>query len=295
MIEAAEGDGRLAAGGSVVEYTGGSTGVSLSLVCAVKRYALHIVTSDAFSKEKLDHMSILGAKLHIIRTESGGMTGKLTRDMVEAARVIAAETGSFWTDQLNNTDQLAAYHRMGEEIWTQAHGRNRRLCPGRRHRGVRSRRRGSPAPSQASRSASWPLNRPNPPYCPAARQALTGSMGSERASWCRSGEKGSPIGSNASPRTRRSPWRFDWPGRKVYSRGLPPACNVDRRVATGRAAATGREHRHGDVRYRDEVSQDLRSRAEQRRRSPRFQRKVTRLQWASDCACCLPSAITGQQ
>ena len=76
MIEAAEADGRLAADGSVVEYTGGSTGVSLSLVCAVKRYSLHIVTSDAFSREKLDHMKILGARLQIVPSESGGMTGE---------------------------------------------------------------------------------------------------------------------------------------------------------------------------------------------------------------------------
>src|SRR5437763_120225 len=119
MIEAAEADGRLKPGGSVVEYTGGSTGVSLSLICAVKRYPLHIVSSDAFSKEKLDHMKILGADLQIVKSESGGMTEKLTRDMVEAARVIAEETGGFWTDQLKNTDQLAAYHEMADEIWTQ--------------------------------------------------------------------------------------------------------------------------------------------------------------------------------
>ena len=123
MIEAAEADGRLAAGGSVVEYTGGSTGVSLSLVCAVKGYPLHIVTSDAFAREKLDHMKILGARLQIVRSESGRMTEKLTRDMIEAARVIAAETGGFWTDQLNNRDQLAAYHKMAEEIWNQTGGR----------------------------------------------------------------------------------------------------------------------------------------------------------------------------
>ena len=122
MIEAAEADGRLTANGSVVEYTGGSTGVSLSLICAVKGYPLHIVTSDAFSKEKLDHMKILGAKLQIVRSESGGMTEKLTRDMIEAARVITEKTGGFWTDQLNNKDQLAAYHKMAEEIWTQTGG-----------------------------------------------------------------------------------------------------------------------------------------------------------------------------
>jgi cysteine synthase len=123
MIEAAEADGRLAAGGSVVEYTGGSTGVSLSLVCAVRGYPLHIVTSDAFSREKLDHMRILGAKLQIVQSDSGRMTEKLTRDMIEAARVITQETGGFWTDQLNNRDQLAAYHKMAAEIWSQTGGR----------------------------------------------------------------------------------------------------------------------------------------------------------------------------
>ena len=123
MIEAAEADGRLAAEGSVVEYTGGSTGVSLALVCTVKGYPLHIVTSDAFAQEKLDHMKILGARLQILRSESGRMTEKLTRDMVEAARIIAAETGGFWTDQLKNKDQLAAYHKMAEEIWLQTDGR----------------------------------------------------------------------------------------------------------------------------------------------------------------------------
>jgi len=123
MIEAAEADGRLQPGGTVVEYTGGSTGVSLAFVCAVKRYPLHIVTSDAFSREKLDHMRILGARMKVIPSESGGMTEKLTRDMVEAARVIAAETGAFWTDQLKNTDQLSAYHTLAEEIWTQTEGK----------------------------------------------------------------------------------------------------------------------------------------------------------------------------
>jgi cysteine synthase A len=123
MVEAAERDGRLKPGGCVVEYTGGSTGVSLSLICAVKGYALHIVSSDAFSQEKLDHMKILGAKLQIVHSDSGRMTEKLTRDMVEAARVITEKTGGFWTDQLKNTDQLAAYHRMAEEIWSQTDGK----------------------------------------------------------------------------------------------------------------------------------------------------------------------------
>ncbi len=123
MIEAAEADGCLRPGGSVVEYTGGSTGVSLALVCAVKGYPLHIVTSDAFAREKLDHMRILGAKLTIVPSDDGRMTEKLTRDMIEAARVIAERTGSFWTDQMRNTDQLAAYERLAEEILAGTGGR----------------------------------------------------------------------------------------------------------------------------------------------------------------------------
>jgi cysteine synthase A len=67
-------------------------------------------------------MQILGARLQIVRSESGHMTEKLTRDMIEAARIIAARTGGFWTDQMNNRDQLAAYHKMAEEIWIQTDG-----------------------------------------------------------------------------------------------------------------------------------------------------------------------------
>jgi cysteine synthase A len=123
MIEAAEADGRLPAGGAVVEYTGGSTGVSLALVCAVKKHPLHIVTSDAFSREKLDHMKILGARLQFVPSVGGGMTEKLTKDMIEAARVVAEETGAYWTDQMNNRDQMTAYRELASEIWTQTGGR----------------------------------------------------------------------------------------------------------------------------------------------------------------------------
>ena len=123
MIEAAEADGRLKPGGSVVEYTAGSTGVSLAMVCTVKGYPLHIVTSDAFAREKLDHMQLLGAQLRIVPSEGGGMTEKLTRELIETARRIAVETGAFWTDQMRNTDQIAAYHKMAEETWAQTGGR----------------------------------------------------------------------------------------------------------------------------------------------------------------------------
>jgi cysteine synthase A len=123
MVEAAEADGRLRPGGSVVEYTGGSTGVSLAFVCAAKRIPLHIVTSEAFSREKRDHMAALGARLTLVASPTGGTTKALTVEMIETARRLAAAPGCYWTDQLNNTDQLSSYEHMAEEIWEQADGR----------------------------------------------------------------------------------------------------------------------------------------------------------------------------
>ncbi|MEZ4416079.1 MAG: PLP-dependent cysteine synthase family protein [Gemmatimonadota bacterium] len=123
MIEAAERDGRLKPGQPVVEYTGGSTGVSLALVCAAKGYPLDIVTSDAFSLEKRRHMAALGARLTLVASDGGGMDAALTRAMIAAAEKIAEATGAFWTDQLKNADQLSAYHAMGEEIWRRTGGR----------------------------------------------------------------------------------------------------------------------------------------------------------------------------
>jgi cysteine synthase A len=123
MIDAAEADGRLPAGGPVVEYTSGSTGVSLSLVCGVKGHPLYIVSSDAYAREKLDHMRLLGARLEIMASDNGRMTEKLTKDMIARAAVIAEETGAYWTDQMKNRDQIAAYQAMADEIWMQTGGR----------------------------------------------------------------------------------------------------------------------------------------------------------------------------
>lgn len=123
MIEAPEQDGRLKPGGPVVEYTGGSTGVSLALVCSVKGHPLHLVTSDAFSREKLDHMRLLGARLTIIPSENGRQTETLTKDMIREAHRIADETGAYITAQMGNTDQLRAYTAFADEIWEQTGGR----------------------------------------------------------------------------------------------------------------------------------------------------------------------------
>lgn len=123
VISRAEADGRLKPGDTVVEYTGGSTGTSLALVCAAKGYRIHIVTSDAFSREKRDHMLALGAELTLVPSEGGRTTRKLIQDMIEAARVLSLEPNTFWTDQLNNQDSIAGYYALGEEIWQQTEGK----------------------------------------------------------------------------------------------------------------------------------------------------------------------------
>jgi cysteine synthase A len=122
VIARAEADGRLRPGDTVVEYTGGSTGTSLALVCAAKGYRIRIVSSDAFSQEKLDHMAALGAELELVPSEGGLITKTLILAMIEAARRLSEEPRTYWTDQLRNHDSIAGYHPMGEEIWSQTGG-----------------------------------------------------------------------------------------------------------------------------------------------------------------------------
>jgi cysteine synthase A len=123
VIARAEEDGQLKPGYTVVEYTGGSTGASLALVCAAKGYHLQIVSSDAFSQEKLDHMAALGAELTLVPSEGGRTTKKLILDMIEAARRLSLQPKTYWTDQLNNYDSIAGYYSLGEEIWSQTKGK----------------------------------------------------------------------------------------------------------------------------------------------------------------------------
>jgi cysteine synthase len=123
VIGQAERDGRLKPGDTIVEYTGGSTGASLALVCAAKGYPIHIVTSDAFSQEKRDQMAALGARLTLVPSEGGRTTKKLILDMIAAARALSREPHTYWTDQLNNHDSIAGYRPLGEEIWSQTSGK----------------------------------------------------------------------------------------------------------------------------------------------------------------------------
>jgi cysteine synthase A len=122
-IEAAERDGRLKPGGTVVEYTGGSTGASLALVCAAKGYRCKIVTSDAFSEEKTRTAQAFGAEITLIPSEGKKITEQLIRKMMDTAREISQQPGHWWFDQLNNADAAPGYSGMGEEIWRQANGK----------------------------------------------------------------------------------------------------------------------------------------------------------------------------
>jgi cysteine synthase A len=122
-IEAAERDGRLRPGGTVVEYTGGSTGASLALVCAAKGYRAKIVTSDAFSAEKTRTTAALGAEIVLIPSDGGKINEQLIKKMIDTARELSALPGHWWFDQINNPDAMAGYYAMGEEIWQQSGGK----------------------------------------------------------------------------------------------------------------------------------------------------------------------------
>lgn len=116
MIEGAERRGDLQPGGTVVEYTGGSTGSSLAMVCAMKGYRAHFVSSDAFAKEKLQTMKAFGAELELVASDNGRITAKLIDSLVTRARELSKQPNTFWTDQFNNVDNRNAYHDMAAEI-----------------------------------------------------------------------------------------------------------------------------------------------------------------------------------
>ncbi len=119
MIEEAEKRGDLRPGMTVVEYTGGSTGSSLAYVCAVKGYRFKVVSSDAFSPEKLRTMRAFGAELTIVPSVGGQVTPDLTPRMIETAAALASEPDTYWTNQLHNSDSLVGYRSLGRELIAQ--------------------------------------------------------------------------------------------------------------------------------------------------------------------------------
>src|SRR5471032_2302571 len=128
MIEGAEARGTLRPGMRVVEFTGGSTGSSLALVCAVKGYRFVAVSSDAFAKEKLDTMRAFGADLQLVASEGGRITpGLFDRMRAEVAR-LRQEPDTFWTDQFHNDDAIDGYRGIGRELVEQTGGVLHAFC-----------------------------------------------------------------------------------------------------------------------------------------------------------------------
>jgi cysteine synthase len=122
VIEAAEADGRLRRGGTVVEYTAGTTGISLAFACAARGYGIEIVFSDAFSEEKRRTMEAFGARITDVPSDGGRITAALIQRMIATAGELGARPAHFWVDQLNNGDATAGYHALGDEVWEQTGG-----------------------------------------------------------------------------------------------------------------------------------------------------------------------------
>ena len=133
MIEGAERDGLIAAGDTVVEYTGGSTGPALALVCRAKGYRALIVMADCFTEERFQLMRALGAEIDVIPSVEGPpkVTAKDIDNMVERAAELASAPGHYATDQFNNP-YIVPGHRdqLGREIWEQSEGRVTAFCQG---------------------------------------------------------------------------------------------------------------------------------------------------------------------
>jgi cysteine synthase A len=119
MIEGAEARGALRPGMRVVEYTGGSTGSSLAMVCAVKGYAFVPLSSDAFAEEKIRTMKAFGAEVEIVPSDGGKVTPALFDRFKARIAVMKDEPGTFWTNQFHNADALNGYRQIGAELLAQ--------------------------------------------------------------------------------------------------------------------------------------------------------------------------------
>jgi len=128
MIEGAEARGALRPGMRVVEFTGGSTGSSLAMVCAAKGYPFVVLSSDAFAKEKLLTMEAFGADLRMVASDGGKVTPALFERFKKEIAVLAKEPDTFWTDQFHNEDAVRGYMGIGRELMQQTGGRIDVFC-----------------------------------------------------------------------------------------------------------------------------------------------------------------------
>ena len=122
IVQRAAERGQLAPGGTIVECTSGSTGTSLASVAVALGYHCLLVSSDAFSDEKLAHMKALGAELQIVRSDNKQITADLVKALIETSRQLSLRKDHFWADQFNSQDVLTGYRGLGDEIWQQTSG-----------------------------------------------------------------------------------------------------------------------------------------------------------------------------
>ena len=133
MVEGAERDGLLSPGDTVVEYTGGSTGPALALVCRAKGYRALIVIADCFTEERFQLMRALGAELDVVPSVKGRpiVTAQDIQTMVARAGELARQPGHYATDQFNNPYIIPGHRdQLGREIWEQSEGRVTAFCQG---------------------------------------------------------------------------------------------------------------------------------------------------------------------
>ena len=255
MVLGAEQRGQLQPGGRVVDYTGGSTGSSLAMVCAARGYQAHFVSSDAFSEEKLQTMRAFGARLEVVPSANGKVTPDLIHTCLDRVRVLAAEPNTFWTDQFNNPDNRAGYYADGRRDVDRAgrtarrvrdDGRHRRLVL-RERRGDRRRGCRAFAASRASRRRARSCLALRPPAATASKGRAQASCPAFTAPiwWTRSWR---------SPTKTPSPRRAVWRERKASSAASRRARTSGWRCSA-RHTSRRRTDCHHDLRFGVEVPQ----------------------------------------
>ena len=121
IIEAAERDGSLKPGGTIVEATAGNTGLGLALVASQKGYRLILVIPDKMSPDKIRHLRSLGAEVRLTRSDVPKGHPEYYQDMAE--RIVAETPGAFWASQFDNpANPMAHETTTGPEIWEQMGG-----------------------------------------------------------------------------------------------------------------------------------------------------------------------------
>lgn len=123
VIEGAEKKGFINRGDTIVEYTAGTTGISLAFVCAALGYKFHAVFSDAFSNEKRITMKAFGGQITDVQSDNKKITEALIKEMIETSRKMSERNNHWWANQLNNHDAETGYYSLGDEIWNQTEGK----------------------------------------------------------------------------------------------------------------------------------------------------------------------------